>query len=359
MARKHPLGRWAVLLRPLAYLYGLGAGVRNMLFDWGVLKSRRYPIPIICVGNITAGGTGKTPHIEYLLRELTPHKRVAVLSRGYKRQSRGLVVANLQSSVIDLGDEPMQIWRKYPNITLVVDGNRRRGMNYLMSLPDDQRPEVVLMDDGYQHRYVRPSCLILLMEYTRPLWDDKLLPEGLLREPASARYRADLIICTKSPATLAQMERRIIERKLRKHSHQSLFFSTTRYGEPCALGGVVGKLSLHCPIWLICGIAHPESFVADMQKRYQLVRTDIYPDHHRFDVREVEQMAQTLADLRHNYPDVRLLCTEKDARRLEPYLSTLGGLTEPLLYYIPIEVRVLYDEWRLLRLIEEVTTQLD
>lgn len=355
MARKHPLGRFAVLLRPLAHLYGLGVGVRNMLFDRGILKSNEYPIPIICVGNITTGGTGKTPHIEYLLRLLTPHCKVALLSRGYKRKSRDLVVAEGGSTVFDLGDEPMQVWRKYPNITLVVDGNRRRGMRYLMSLSTEQRPDVVLMDDGYQHRYVSPACSILLIDHARPLWDDSLLPEGWLREPASARYRADIMICTKVPVPMAQMERRIIANKLRKHTHQSLFFSTMRYGQPQALGEDGGDvLPAHNPIWLISGIAHPGPFVSDMQRRYHIVRTDIYPDHHRFGDREVQMMVKELEGLLAKYPELRILCTEKDARRLEPHLGAFAEASMPPIYYIPIEVCILYDENRLIDMVAKL-----
>ena len=179
------------LLKLCSLVYGAGVSLRNYLFNSGLLREHHYDIPLICVGNITVGGTGKTPHIELIIELLRPSYRLAVISRGYKRSSRGLQDVTPGASVQQIGDEPKQLSLKYPEVRLIVDGDRRRAMRYLMALPEAERPEVVLLDDGFQHRYVHPSFSILLIDASRELHEDALLPAGNLREPASARYRAD------------------------------------------------------------------------------------------------------------------------------------------------------------------------
>ena len=162
------------VLAPLAWLYGAVTSLRNRLFDWGWLPSERFPLPVICVGNLSVGGTGKTPHTEYLVRLLSPKHRVAVLSRGYKRETKGYRLATTKSSSSEIGDEPYQIKRKFPEITVAVDSDRRRGIANLLALPERERPEVILLDDAFQHRYVRPSLNIVLTDYHRPYFVDAL-----------------------------------------------------------------------------------------------------------------------------------------------------------------------------------------
>lgn len=344
-----PPTKYSCLLRPLAYLYGLGVSLRNYLFDQGCIAQASYPIPILCVGNVTVGGTGKTPHVEYILSLLTPHYRVAVLSRGYRRGTRGLVIADALSTAESIGDEPMQIHLRFPEVLIAVDGDRRRAMRYLMSLPEGERPEVVVMDDGFQHRYVRPSYSILLTDCQRPMWEDYLLPAGTLRESASARYRADMVIVTKCPTTLSPIERRLIRRSLALYPHQHLFFSSIRYLPLRPLAALqddpspeqANALPHQACVYVLAGIANPRPLVAYLGQHYRVVGEGIYPDHHPFsetDLGAIDRQVSALAD-RHGA--VYCVCTEKDAVRLWAMRQAMAPTLLERLYYLPIETRMM------------------
>ena len=197
----------------------------------GILKSQSYDIPVISVGNITVGGTGKTPHTEYLIRLLQDSFRLSVLSRGYKRKSKGFVLASSTSRMEDIGDEPYQMARKFPAIHVAVDGDRCQGIRQLTSPQGAPDTEVILLDDAFQHRYVRPGLCILLMDYHRPVECDQLLPAGRLREPANGKKRADLLIVTKCPPNLSQEECERIRQRIHPLPHQEVFFTTLTYGK--------------------------------------------------------------------------------------------------------------------------------
>ena len=201
-------------LTPLSWLYGLGVGFRNLLFRLGVLKSRAFDIPVISVGNITVGGSGKTPHVEYLVSLLLDKMKVAVLSRGYKRKSRGYVLANNESTMSQIGDEPYQMKQKFPTLYVAVDKKRTRGIDILTSDERTKDVDVILLDDAYQHRYVKPGVNILLVDYHRLIIYDKLLPAGCLREPQEGKSRADIVIITKCPKDLRPMEYRVLMKAL-------------------------------------------------------------------------------------------------------------------------------------------------
>lgn len=218
-----------IILWPLSVLYGIGVSIRNRLFNLGILKTQEFDIPIICVGNITVGGTGKTPHTESLINELKNDYRVACLSRGYKRKTSGFVLATANSTANDIGDEPMQIKAKFPEITVAVDANRVRGIKKLMQLPE--KPEVIILDDGFQHRYVKADINIMLIDYNRPIYEDHLLPLGRLRESIHAKDRANYIIVTKCPQNISPIEKRIILKHLNLKAYQQLLFSSMKYGE--------------------------------------------------------------------------------------------------------------------------------
>ena len=198
----------------LAWFYGLGVGIRNLLFEMGILKSRSFSTPVISVGNITVGGTGKTPHVEYLIRLLKPKHHVAVLSRGYKRKSNGFVLSNKNTPMPMIGDEPFQMKQKFPDITVAVDRKRTRGISKLTADDSDLDIDVVLLDDAFQHRYVKPGINILLVDYHRLVIYDRLLPAGRLREPVKAKDRADIVIITKCPKDLKPMEFRVITKAM-------------------------------------------------------------------------------------------------------------------------------------------------
>ena len=201
-------------LLPISWLYGIGVSIRNFLFNIGILKSRSFDIPIISVGNITVGGTGKTPHVEYLIRLLKDNFNIAVLSRGYKRKSKEFILADDDTEMSMIGDEPYQMKQKFPNITVAVDKDRCHGIEQICGNNSTKNTDVILLDDAYQHRYVKAGINILLVDYHRMLSSDKLLPAGRLRESEDGKSRADMVIITKCPSDLKPMEFRVITKAM-------------------------------------------------------------------------------------------------------------------------------------------------
>lgn len=202
-----------ILLFPLSLIYGFITGLRNLMFNTGILKSKEFSTPVICIGNITVGGTGKTPHTELLISELSRDMHVACLSRGYKRRTKGFILANPQSTANDIGDEPFQIRSKFPDLLMACDANRVEGIEKLLALP--QKTDVIVLDDAFQHRYVKAGKNIVLIDYNQPVYKDCLLPAGRLRETPNALKRADYIIVTKCPAFLTPLEKKIISKHLK------------------------------------------------------------------------------------------------------------------------------------------------
>ena len=288
-------------LLPLSWLYGLVVSIRNLMFDVGMLKSKTFPLPVICVGNITVGGTGKTPHTEYLIRLLSEKHQVAVLSRGYKRQSEGYVLATPTTSMTDIGDEPYQMKHKFPQIHMAVDKDRCHGIEELMKKEVQPSTDVVILDDAYQHRYVKAGLNILLMDYHRLIYLDKLLPAGRLRESSSGTKRADIVIVTKCPRDITPIERTGIERSLNIENWQKIFFST--YSYPDDMKGI-GKNPL-----LVTGIASPEQMIYDLQKIVPEFDVMSFPDHHHFTENDINNIRTRAAGR-------TILTTEKDATRL-------------------------------------------
>jgi len=354
MSRTSP---YRLLLLPISWLYGLGIWVRNRLFDLDILPSLTYDLPVISVGNLTVGGTGKTPMTEYLVDLLVPHHQVAVLSRGYKRLSKGLQVATPQSGPDEIGDEPAQILHKHPTTILVVDANRRNGLDTLTNMREPT-VEAVVMDDAYQHRYVQPGLSILLMDYNRPLGRDFLLPAGNLREPASQTKRADILIFTKCPPDLRPIERRLMVKNLKQGTHQSVFFTTmvqTTF-QPL-INPITGKangsseddpatkklsepdLSEH-PVLIIAGIADPHPFVSYVQTIRPDAQTLLFPDHHRFNDKDIAHIKTTFEPMMAEGGVI--VTTEKDGVRLRADIR-LESLW-PSIYLAPITLRFLDEE---------------
>ncbi len=330
-------------LMPLSWLYGAGTGVRNALFDAGILKSRSFPIPIINVGNITVGGTGKTPHVEYLIRLLSPHYKVAVLSRGYKRKSKGYVLAGADTPMHEIGDEPWQMKQKFPHIHVAVDANRCRGIEHLTSDEATRDVEVILLDDAFQHRYVTPGLNIMLTDYHRLITEDCLLPAGRLREKASGRRRAHAIVVTKCPGRMTPMEYSVIQKKLSPMPWQSLFFSTFAYGKLKALfkADSIPLNSLkQTHILLLTGISMPRQMETDLRPYVRQMECCFFPDHHYFSAAEMEEVQRTFDQLPH--PKL-IVTTEKDATRLQSRTDLPATLREHL-YTLPIEVRIKRNE---------------
>jgi tetraacyldisaccharide 4'-kinase len=335
------------LLRPCALLYGTGVRIRNLFFDRGLLPSQAYPVSVICVGNLTAGGSGKTPMVEYLIRLLKERYRVGVLSRGYKRKTRGYLLAGEASTGSDIGDESYQMKYKYPDVTVAVDANRRRGIRRLLALPEDRRPQVILLDDGFQHRYVRPSFSLLMTDCRRPCYRDKLLPEGRLREPASGANRAEVVVVSKCDASLPVAESRIIRDRMNLKPHQSLFFSAIEYlpfrgvfPEAHATACTPDSLQKGDGVLLITGIARPAPLIEAVKKWSERVEVMSFADHHAFGKKDIRRMQTALQ--RMGSARTPILCTEKDAARIRnnPHFPEAW---RSRMYYVPIEIKILFD----------------
>lgn len=324
-----------LLLLPFSLIYGLIVKVRNLLFDIGVLKSVVFKLPVICVGNLSAGGTGKTPHVEYLIRLLQERKKIAVVSRGYLRKSKGFVLADENSTVAMVGDEPMQYINKFKNVLVAVDENRSHGIRTLMA----EHPEMnaVVLDDAYQHRYVKPGLTILLTDFHSLYSNDYLLPAGRLRESRNGAKRADVIIVTKTDPVFSPLSKRAVLEKIKPLPHQKVFFSYVTYGSPVPFFSGLAPLRFNQinTIVLFVGIANPyplEQYLKPFCSELIVLR---YKDHHQFTEKEIDDVKTTY----NNQFTKRkvLITTEKDAMRLhEPSLfQLLKGLP---IYYIPIQV---------------------
>ncbi|MEL6918625.1 MAG: tetraacyldisaccharide 4'-kinase, partial [Bacteroidota bacterium] len=297
---------------PLSPIYAAVVHVRNYLYDLGVYSSSSFDTPTICVGNLSVGGTGKTPMIEFLVSELQATHKLAVLSRGYGRKSKGLLLANEDTGVEELGDEPFQIYVKFPNLAVVVDADRRNGISYL---EDTIKPDIILLDDAYQHRKVRPSLSILLTAFDNLYSDDAYLPAGDLRDSRGEAKRADIIVVTKCPLDLDISAQAAIKKKLKPHSRQLLLFSSLVYernlkgfNEPMILDDLKDR-----NVTLITGIAKPGPLVSFLKKEEIQLEHLSYRDHHFFTDREIALF---------NSKEM-ILTTEKDFMRLKNKVTGL------------------------------------
>jgi tetraacyldisaccharide 4'-kinase len=299
---------------------------------------------------MTAGGTGKTPLVEYLIRLLSANCRVGVLSRGYKRESSGYQLANEKSTSPDIGDEMYQMKLKYPEAVMAVDGDRRRGIKNLLAMPEDVRPQVILLDDAFQHRYVHPSLSIGGTEIHHLYYNDTLLPAGRLREPVSAIRRAGIVIVSKCDLSLKPIDSRIIENEMQLKPFQPLFFTGISY-QP--LKGIYPNECKHCTLndirkddalILLTGIANPSPLIEEMKKYSDNVKVMSFADHHAFTKSDVHEINEELSKL--NAKNQMIICTEKDAARIRnnPYFPDKW---RAFLYYVPIAIHFLYEKGNL------------
>ena len=333
-------------LLPLSFLYGMGVRFRNMLFDTGILESRSFPIPVISVGNITVGGAGKTPHVEYLIRLLCETKRVSVLSRGYKRRTKGYLLASSSSTSLELGDEPYQMYLKYGRqVHVAVSANRCEGIERLCSDPETKDTDVILLDDAFQHRYVKPGVNILLVDYHRLIVYDKLLPAGRLREPKDGKRRADIVIVTKCPPDLRPMDFRVITKALNLYPYQKLFFTTIEYGDLIPLFSnsrslALSEITSDFEVLVLSGIASPQHLLCDIQKHTENVIPMTFRDHHLFTPKDIARINNTFDSLSSKRI---IITTEKDAARL----VGLDGLSDDVrkhIYALPIKTTFLLEQ---------------
>ena len=311
------------LLLPFAILYGLGVRLRHFLYDRGWLSSKRYPFPIVCVGNLAVGGTGKTPMVEYLVR-LLGQEQVAILSRGYRRKTRGFVLADDSATAMTLGDEPYQYHRKFPRATVAVCESRQEGIERLLENPHFK---YIILDDAFQHRKVQAETNLLLTSYDKLYTQDFLLPVGSLRDIRSRAHKAQIIIVTKCPE-LTQTEQEKIIQQLKPLPSQKVYFTTIAYSDRVYSHEDSQALKdfIATPFTLVTGIANPTPLVDFLEKQGASFEHLAYSDHHHFSNRELEFLRQK----------GRILTTEKDYVRLEGALSTL--------YYLPIETQFLNDQ---------------
>jgi len=333
-----------LFLYPFALLYQLITEIRNILYDTGVFKSEKFGIPVICVGNITVGGTGKTPHTEYIIDLLRKEFKVAVLSRGYKRKSKGFRIAGSTSLAREIGDEPLQISTKFPDILVAVDRDRRNGIRTITNKYPET--DLVILDDGYQHRRVKPGMSILLTDYNRLITRDYLMPYGKLRENKSNRKRADIIVVSKTPEDIKESLMKEITRELKPHTGQKLFFTKIKYnglipifGNPALKRGLPSGNEIgNSGAVLITGIAVPDPLLLFLKKYFKEVIHLTFPDHHFFDQGDIDRIRKSLETL--VSVEKILITTEKDAVRLREFANIEDSLKK-VFYYIPVGIAFL------------------
>jgi len=291
-------------------------------------------LPVISIGNIEIGGTGKTPHTEYLIKKLMPTERVAVLSRGYGRKSKGFHFVRIDSTVKEVGDEPLQMKRKFVDVIVAVCEKRVKGVEIMLSLPPESRPTVIILDDAFQHRKISPSTNILLVDYNHMLEEQILFPLGRLRDLPEQKKRADIVIVTKCPAEISPEERFVREQHLKLSNNQKLAFSTINYGEPKALFEGADRRYIYSKYAiLITAVANPKPLQYQLVSDYKLVERLNFRDHHNFTKRDVEKINKKAA----KWPKAVLFTTEKDAQRMMEN-NNFSALVRERIFYIPIEV---------------------
>ena len=348
------------LLTPFSWGYGAGVWLRNAAFNVGLLPQEEFDVPVVSVGNITVGGTGKTPHVEYIIEALYRRYHIAVLSRGYKRKTKGFILASNNMTPRDIGDEPYQIFRKFSGlITLAVCESRRKGIRELLRIDPDIN--LILLDDGFQHRYVKPKVNIVLVDYNLPPYEDKLMPLGTLREPARNVLRGDIVVVTKCPSDITAMDIRMVKKNLALFPYQGLFFSNIRYADPVPVFPVQSP-QITSLQWLreddavlcLTGIATPKPLVRYLRQFAARIKVMHFDDHHFFTRRDFSDIFKVYNSLEGKRKFI--ITTEKDAVRImnNPYYPPTR---RHCIYYIPMRVGFLEMEGS--NFIDELVKKID
>ena len=334
-----------LFLYPLSWLYGLIIYFRNRLYDLQILKSKEFDIPVISIGNITVGGTGKTPHVEYLVDLLSKDFEVATLSRGYKRKTKGFKLVKSESLVKEVGDEPLQIKKKFPEITVSVCENRVVGVEELINHKNNKQPDVVLLDDAFQHRRITPGINILLIDYNRQIKNDILLPVGRLREGVNQMRRANVIIFTKCPDEVTPIMRRILQKDVKLKPYQSIFFTKFEYEKPKPVFNAQeidpSFYQKEYEILILTGIAFPQPIFAYLKNYSENAEIISFPDHYNYSENDILKVLEKFESL--NSKRKIIITTEKDSVRLKDK-SDLPEEFKKVLYYLPIKVKFLGNE---------------
>ncbi len=338
-----------ILLYPFSLLYGIVVYSRNRLYDLQIFKSKEFEVPVISIGNITVGGTGKTPHVEYIVNLLKDKFEIATLSRGYKRKTRGFVKVETDSSVINVGDEPLQIKKKFPEITVSVCENRVTGVEKILASENLKTPDVVILDDAFQHRRITPGINILLIDYNRQIKEDLLLPAGRLREGSHQMKRANIILFTKCPNEITPIVRRIMQKEVRLKPYQELFFTTLVYDNILPVFGRQ-ELDEHFfekkdyAVLVVTGIASPVLIYRYMEKYTNTMETLTFPDHHHYSENDIRLIVRKFEKI--NSTKKIIVTTEKDAMHFKDIKNLTVEFKEAL-YYLPVKIKFLDDEGRL------------
>lgn len=321
-----------ILLYPISILYGLIVSIRNTFYDLGIFSSTEFNLPIIVVGNLKVGGTGKTPMTEYLLRELGSHHNVAMISRGYGRKTKGFIKASTNSSAVEIGDEPAQIAQKFSHVSIAVAENRVEGVKELRLLKPET--EVIILDDAMQHRAIKPGFLILLTAYGDLYVDDTMLPSGRLREQKENAKRANAVIVTKCPADLSLNVQEDMANRLSLNEHQSLYFAYEDYGDPVSISetGIVRSSN---DIILLTGIANAERYLKWLKKSYRVIEHFNFSDHHWYSKKDLDSVLRL-----YNKTGATIVTTEKDGQRLNPWLRETKFSNLPVVAF-PVEMKFL------------------
>lgn len=335
-----------IFLYPISLIYGFVVNVRNTMYDLKMLKSKSFDIPVISIGNITVGGTGKTPTTEFLIKKLEDKYKIAILSRGYKRKTKGFILANNNSSVEDIGDEAFQVKQKFPNIIVAVDEKRVRGIEQLQKL--EPKIDLIILDDAFQHRKVLPGFSILLLDYTQPFLEDKFLPYGRLRDSIKEKHRANTILVSKTPKEIKPIEMRILATNLELKAYQSLYFSTISYNKLHPVFNVKAESfdiktlkDNKYSVLLVSGIGNFVPILSYCKEQSAEVTHVKFPDHHKYTEKDILNIEKEFNKI--NSLNKVIITTEKDYVKIKS-LTCKNEEVKNNFYYCPIEINILNNE---------------
>jgi tetraacyldisaccharide 4'-kinase len=332
------LKSFRLLLFPFSLLYWLGIAVRNFLYDKQVLKSSSFGLPLICVGNLSVGGTGKSPMVEYLIRLLESQYHIATLSRGYKRKTKGYALAGPDTTALEIGDEPMQFHQKFPDLPVAVGEERMVAIPQL--LHDRPQTELIILDDAFQHRAVKAGLNILLTDYSNLFTRDFYLPTGDLRDLKSSYKRAEIIVVTKCKNGISVSEKEKIRNEIRPVNGQLIFFTGLEYGDPYHFTTRQPvPLQSETDVLLVTGIANPRPLKMMLEEKHKTYQMLQFPDHHIFTIDDWKEIIRKFGEIKAK--DKIILTTEKDAVRLDKFRQEAGGIP---LYVLPVRHQFLFDE---------------
>jgi len=334
-----------IFLYPVSLIYGFVVNIRNTMYDLKILKSKSFDIPVISIGNITVGGTGKTPTTEFIIKHLSGKYKVAVLSRGYKRRTKGFILSNIKSTVDDIGDEPFQIKQKFPNITVAVDEKRVRGIVNLLKL--NNNIDLILLDDAFQHRKVTPGFSILLLDYTQPFLEDYFLPYGRLRDSIKEKHRANTILVTKSPKNITPIEMRILATNLELKPYQTLYFSSISYNKLFPIYSSrnnsieINDIAKNkYSVVLVSGLGNYMPILSYCKEQSHEVVHVKFPDHHKYIKKDITLITEKFNSI--SSEKKLIITTEKDAVKIRN-ISCEEHIKKSF-FYCPIEIEILNSE---------------